>query len=219
MALPKSGIDECFGGGLSTLLGCCKFWGIISFAFGGHHVFLLCAIENFHLSCWWLLHLTSWSLNLKFVCLKQPWSIMLFKNWRNLAKNATIWSACGWLYRALRCSLCAYLRMWSLPNLICVRFQDLLKMNIASTLHLSCKAHFIIVSPPILTCVWECLHKTFITLSLFLIPRSYLHGRKRRLVIKLMFEVYTSCIFVKVLFRSGRLTIWHWRHFFFTNQT
>jgi hypothetical protein len=28
-------------------LGCCKFWGIISFAFGGHHAFLLCAIDNF----------------------------------------------------------------------------------------------------------------------------------------------------------------------------
>ncbi len=67
----------------------------------------------------------------------------------------------------------AYLGMWSLPNLICVRFQDLLKMNIVSTLHLSWKAHFIIVSPPILTCVWECFHKTFITLSLFLILPSW----------------------------------------------
>jgi hypothetical protein len=58
--------------------------------------------------------------------------------------------------------------MWSLPNLICVRFWDLLSMNVASTLCFSWNDNFVIVSPPILMCVWECFHNTFITLSFFL---------------------------------------------------
>ncbi len=105
------------------------------------------------LSCWWLFHLTSWSLNLKPLCLKQPCSIMVLKSWKRMANSATIWSACGCLYQVLKCSLWAYMSLWSLPNLLCAKFWDLLKMNIALTFCLSWRANFIIISPPILMCV------------------------------------------------------------------
>jgi hypothetical protein len=47
----------------------------------------------------------------------------------------------------------------------------LLKMNVASTFCFSWKANFVIISPPILMCVWECFHKIPTTLNLFLILR------------------------------------------------
>lgn len=128
LALPKSGVDECFGDDISTLLGCYKLWHIISSTLWGHH-------------------------------------------WRKMAKSAIIWSTCGHLYQVLRCSLWAYLNMWSLPNLLCVRFWDLLKMNVALALCLSWRANFESISPPIFMCVWKCFHKTSTTSSLFLILR------------------------------------------------
>jgi hypothetical protein len=75
------------------------------------------------------------------------------KSWKRMAKSATIWSTCGCLYQVLKCSLWAYLSLWSLPNLLCAKFWDLLKMNVALTFCLSWRANSIIISSPILMCV------------------------------------------------------------------
>ncbi len=105
--------------------------------------FTMCHEKLLIMSCWWLFQLTSWSLNLKPLCLKQPCSIMVLKSWKRMAKSATIWSACGCLYQVLKCSLWAYLSMWSLPNLLCAKFWDLLKMNIALAFLFSWRANLI----------------------------------------------------------------------------
>jgi hypothetical protein len=53
------------------------------------------------------------------------------------------------------------LSMWSLPNLPCAKFWDLLKMNVAST----CLTNHLNLY------MWRCSHKIFIKLNLSLILR------------------------------------------------
>jgi hypothetical protein len=56
--------------------------------------------------------------------------------------------------------------MWSLPNLLCAKFLDMLRMNVVLTFCLSWRANFVIISPPILMRV-KMLSQNFYNLESF----------------------------------------------------
>jgi hypothetical protein len=145
LALPKLRVDECFRGGQSTLLGCYKFWGIISSTLGGHHVFLLCATIFFNYELLVVIPLDKLKLEFRAFLFKTNMLYNGLKYWKRMVKSATIWSTCAYLYQVLKCSLWAYLNLWSLPNLLCAKFWDLLRMNVVLAFCLLWRVNSIII--------------------------------------------------------------------------
>lgn len=124
---------------MNALFNQCKCLGSLPFSFEGHCVLLLCVEKG-----WWIIGVCStwkveaWILSFFFKDNHVPHCGNFLE--KKMEKNETTRSTCGYYYWALKCYLKPCLNIWNLSSLPCVRFWDLLKMNVVLTHYLSWKS-------------------------------------------------------------------------------